>query len=497
MIRKFINFLGIATSVAILASCSGATESLEDNQVETKQETAVEENNNASLLARFVAENEIATRLSEDETLWTTDSKVTDLYPIYIAGVDGVAYYECKVETNGEDAGYVLVSVTKNDILIPETAEEGKTLTEQYAKVLGTENFNVLRYDYFSSSAESSDVSRSGNSGILLATKGFFDGNICVAETSRSSSSDWYYDYKDNFGKKVIENGAVPQYTKEAMDVFYKDVNFTISRGGSKVEVPYIKGGTHYKLNNKFCHGYSTPRWAQYDLDDGYPAGCGSTAWTILYAYWHQFKGKNKLFIDESSDSLDLNYDGIREADIDDFGKEIIRYYPFYTSYAGSQTKSIVGAMDLITNYCDGKQCYDINGNKARMILPYTNPGMNTGIKYAQDKGYSASVSCKTLWADWQGATDNIINEIKNDRPVILYFDGKNFEGKYFKYHYAVITGVKEHYWTNTDVTTQLRLDVNNGWGTDDDNYKKIYAFTHDVNVTATNCFDYYTVNIK
>lgn len=42
MIRKFINFLGIATSVAILASCSGATENLEDNQVETKQETAVE-----------------------------------------------------------------------------------------------------------------------------------------------------------------------------------------------------------------------------------------------------------------------------------------------------------------------------------------------------------------------------------------------------------------------------------------------------------------------
>ena len=42
MIRKFINFLGIATSVAILSSCSGATESLEDNQVETKQETAVE-----------------------------------------------------------------------------------------------------------------------------------------------------------------------------------------------------------------------------------------------------------------------------------------------------------------------------------------------------------------------------------------------------------------------------------------------------------------------
>ena len=480
MIRKFINFLGIATSVAILASCSGATESLEDNQVETKQETAVEENNNASLLARFVAENEIATRLSEDETLWTTDSKVTDLYPIYIAGVDGVAYYECKVETNGEDAGYVLVSVTKNDILISETAEEGKTLTEQYAKVLGTENFNVLRYDYFSSSAESSDVSRSGNSGILLATKGFFDGNICVAETSRSSSSDWYYDYKDNFGKKVIENGAVPQYTKEAMDVFYKDVNFTISRGGSKVEVPYIKGGTHHKLKNKFTNGQYMPNWKQYDMTDGFPAGCGSTAWAMVYAYWHQFKGKSKLF-----DSLNLN------------SKKDIYSQSYCTASGGDDSSIIINTMFDIGVYCNGTTGYDVYGGKYRMILPYTNPGMSTGIKYAQKKGYSASVSCKTLWADWQGATDNIINEIKNDRPVILYFDGKNFEGKYFKYHYAVITGVKEHYWTNTDVTTQLRLDVDNGWGTNKDNYKQIYAFTHDVNVTATNCFDYYTVNIK
>ena len=459
MIRKFINFLGIATSVAILASCSGATESFEDNQVETKQETAVEENNNASLLARFVAENEIATRLSEDETLWTTDSKVTDLYPIYIAGVDGVAYYECKVETNGEDAGYVLVSVTKNDILIPETAEEGKTLTEQYAKVLGTENFNVLRYDYFSSSAESSDVSRSGNSGILLATKGFFDGNICVAETSRSSSSDWYYDYKDNFGKKVIENGAVPQYTKEAMDVFYKDVNFTISRGGSKVEVPYIKGGTHYKLKN------STARWYQIKDYKGISAGCGNTAWTILYGYWHRYKGKNKLFNISNLSS--------------------------YWTKSGSTNSYISSVTWLLYGYTGSERW---GNTTSTCTYPYTNPGMSNGIEYAQDKGYNASVSCKTLWADWQGATNNIINEIRNDRPVILYFDCKSANGEYFKYHYAVITGVKEHYWTNSDLTTQLRLNVNDGWGDGD---RQIYAFTHDVNVKTTNCFDYYTVNIK
>ena len=86
------------------------------------------------------------------------------------------------------------------------------------------------------------------------------------------------------------------------------------------------------------------------------------------------------------------------------------------------------------------------------------------------------------------------INEIRNDRPVILYFDCKSANGEYFKYHYAVITGVKEHYWTNSDLTTQLRLNVNDGWGDGD---RQIYAFTHDVNVKTTNCFDYYTVNIK
>lgn len=72
----------------------------------------------------------------------------------------------------------------------------------------------------------------------------------------------------------------------------------------------------------------------------------------------------------------------------------------------------------------------------------------------------------------------------------------KNFKGEYFKFHYAVVTGVMEHYWTNSDLTTQLRLDVDNGWGTNSDNYKQIYAFTHDWKVKTTNCFDYYMVNI-
>ena len=38
MIRKFVKFLGIATSVTMLASCSGVTENFENNQGDVKQE---------------------------------------------------------------------------------------------------------------------------------------------------------------------------------------------------------------------------------------------------------------------------------------------------------------------------------------------------------------------------------------------------------------------------------------------------------------------------
>ena len=512
MNSRFINLLGVAALTVSLASCSAASEDLSSSSVKTEQKAAVtaetDENNEGKMLARFVAENEIAQRLEEETTLWTADSKVTSLYPVYMAGVDGVAYYECKVETNGKDAGYVLVSVTQNDILIPETAECGKTLSEQYANALGNEDFNILRYDYFTSAAESSTISRSTNAGTLLATKGFFDGDILIEETSRGgSNSDWYYECRKGFEEHVVENGAIPQYSKKDMEVFYKDMNFSVTRGGKKVELPYIKGGTHYELKNTFNHGYSTPRWAQYDLGDGYPAGCGSTAWAILYAYWHQFKGKNKLFIDEEGLSIDLNQKEDVTVTNKKNGEKKTFKDPYCNYYAGSLKKEIIQVMDVISDYCDGKICYDIKGNKARMILPYTNPGMNNGIDYAKKlqlkdskgnlyKPYSGSVKCKTLWADWQGATDNIINEIRNDRPVILYFDGKNFKGEYFKYHYAVVTGVMEHYWTNSDLTTQLRLDVNNGWGMNSDNYKQIYAFTHDWSVRTTNCFDYYMVSI-
>ena len=482
MNSRFINLLGAAALTVSLASCAAASEDLSSSSVKAEQKTVAveaEESNEGKLLARFVAENEIAQRLDEETTLWTTDSKVTNLYPVYIAGVDGVAYYECKVETNNEDAGYVLVSVTQNDILIPETAECGKTLTEQYANALGIGDFNLLRYDYFTSAAESSEVSRSGNGGTLLATKGFFDGGILIEETSRGgSSSDWYYECRKDFEATVIENGAIPQYSKKDMEVFYKDMEISVTRGGGKVQAPYIKGGTHYELKNKFANGKYMPNWKQYKMTDGYPAGCGSTAWTMLYAYWSQFKGKSKLF-----NGLNLNDKKNSNSD---------RYC---TVFGGDDSSIIIDAMFDIGVYCNG--IIGQNGSdKYRMIFPYTNPGMKTGIKYAEKKGYRGNVRCKTLWADWQGATDNIISEIKNNRPVILYFDGKNFKGEYFKFHYAVVTGVMEHYWTNSDLTTQLRLDVDNGWGTNSDNYKQIYAFTHDWKVKTTNCFDYYMVNI-
>lgn len=504
MIRKFINFLGIATSVAILASCSGATESLEDNQVETKQETAVEAKNYDIELARLVAESEIIYASEFECSKWTNDSIVTDIYPVYVPGIDGIAYYECKVETNGDDAGYVLVSNTENDIKIPEARDTGITLTETYQNALGIKDFKMLRFDWFTSAAESVEITRSTETGHLLASIGIYSDELVIEEQSRSENTTLYQEYKNTYIDDIIENGAVPPYTKESMEKYYK--NSGVSRGGKSVKFEPIKKGKLYELKNKFylddtnnknknlkngfkkkVISYSTPRWNQYKID-GYPAGCGTVAWAILYGYWHQFKGKNKIF-----DNLDLNT-GIEVTEINNYGKECEVWRP-YSHRGGAKNDIIMNALEDIADYCGAEKGENCN-SKYRLIWPYLKPGIATGIEYAREKGYKASVNYYTLAFDWQGATDRIISEMKNDRPVILYFDAHNDEYQIGKFHYAVVTGAGERYWDCSGAVTELRMNVNDGWGKDSD--RMIYAFTDEANKKrTTNCFDYWTVNIK
>ena len=133
---------------------------------------------------------------------------------------------------------------------------------------------------------------------------------------------------------------------------------------------------------------YSTPRWKQYEFDD-YPAGCGTVAWAILYGYWHQFKGKNKIF-----DDLDLNIGTYVSEKYED-KTEGVGWRP-YSHNGGVGSNVIMDALEDIADYCGAETGENCDG-KYRLIWPYLKPGIATGIEYAREKGYKASVNYYTL----------------------------------------------------------------------------------------------------
>ncbi len=140
---------------------------------------------------KHIANNEIDEMVSNNVPgNWGVNSIVSELFPIYMDGYSEIAYYECKISTDGEDAGYILINVNKMDIPIVESSQYGKTLTEKYRQHLGYSDFKIFRYDWIRSAAVSNRISRSANScSDILATLGFEDiesntGHMRSASTS-------------------------------------------------------------------------------------------------------------------------------------------------------------------------------------------------------------------------------------------------------------------------------------------------------------------------
>jgi len=53
-------------------------------------------------------------------------------------------------------------------------------------------------------------------------------------------------------------------------------------------------GASDYReIRAELRHG--TPRWYQTITSSGHPVGCGATAWSIVFGYWKEHKGKTKL----------------------------------------------------------------------------------------------------------------------------------------------------------------------------------------------------------
>ncbi len=53
------------------------------------------------------------------------------------------------------------------------------------------------------------------------------------------------------------------------------------------------RAGDYREIKGQLLH--STPRWSQTYTSSGHPVGCGPAAWTIVFGYWKEHKGKTKL----------------------------------------------------------------------------------------------------------------------------------------------------------------------------------------------------------
>jgi hypothetical protein len=380
---------------------------------------------------------------------WKAQSQVVEAYPIYLDGIPGVSYYECKVITGKKDAGYILVNINKNDLLIPESSQEGITLTERYRKMLGREDFAVLRYDWFRSVAVEQQSGPDNSFGEKLADIGF-------DETSTPRNA------VEQFRASVLARGCFPIYQKKDLKTYYNSISVDIAGDhGSGAGMGAGGGGDYRDITAELTNSdwvdregkkFHTPRWNQFKKPNGHVIGCGPTAWAIVYGYWDKSKGKSRLFKDDWSDIQDC--------------------------------------MSECARLTDTRDVYERTKKWA-----YTPPrNMADAIKYAKNKGYGSS-SCKRVQKlNEFNKFDVIYSELNADKPCILMLNQSGFG---FPNHYVVVEKATKRQkkklrgWDDRDVF----FTVNYGWGLDS---KEIWTREYGVNRHKhVSTFDVYLVDVR
>lgn len=425
MIRKFINFLGIATSVAILASCSGATENLEDNQVETTvtNEAVTTENLDLSL-ARLKAENCLLTS-SEFKPEWE-GAKIGECYLWYnpVVGNDTPAYAEFKVTKNGENAGYIMVSLTEMDFEIPEYCTEGKTMYEIMQEKAETTEIKATRYSPFAYMAEDMSISRSSNKKrVFFGTLEYLNN----AESSRSANSD-FEDFLTSYLEGKTELGGIGGSAEELKE-FYANKTQNANNSRGKPKPPYPESKYTY-----IADSHLLPTYNQYEKDGKFNAsGCSPTAAAIVLAYWYRKHGKTKLF-----DSKPCLTNAARDENEE---KVIERLRTLMNTDVNGGTKSY-NCWDGLVKYLGEKVC------PAWVTRWYW-------VDHNSDEGknYWVNTTC-----DWNA----IYDEIKADRPAILHFKNKENDSSG---HSVVIRNVTLYYDEWKGVVDNVECEVNYGWG--------------------------------
>lgn len=391
-------------------------------------------------LGLYIAGRELTQRVESPDSPWNKNSVISGYYPIYTPGIEGVSHYEFKIKTDNKDAGYILVSVTENDIEIPEMSEEGLTTTEIYRNALNTDDFKVVRYNWFESAAESTTR---GFGTKVLATMGFNGMGLTVINQTRGNDGfeEEYKNLKESYAEKLVEKQCLPFYDKKSLEDFYKNIYMgrnSITRGN--VEPPKIISAER-QLHSRFTSDSHLPKWSQPTRPDGHPMGCTNVAWAMVFAYWKEFKGKSNLF-----------------------GGYNLRIGDRWTEqgYSTSSSDPIYKAMCDIASYCLSQGGGVFVGNTY------------LGLKYA---GFSEPSTCYGtgvfVWSSGYTNPNGVWDEISDDRPVMLCI---NSSGQGILNHTVVIDGMIKEYWNNTGAITQVRYHVNFGWG----GYQKWIHFYND-----------------
>ena len=260
------------------------------------------------------------------------------------------------------------------------------------------------------------------------------DGFVDDLGVFRGSNSTWYYDYDHNGTTNYTkgtwgENGDQPLAADFDGDGSSDDVALFRSTDGSWF-VDYNRNATtdvSFGPWGRVGWNWHMPSWTQHVNGSGYPVGCGPTVWSLIYAYWKQWKGKSRLF--DGTDILGLT----RAAD----------------GYSGV-IMQLQWTLSDLTDTVYGTS----GGQKYGMTYPWK---MEDAIEYAHDKGYGSASTVRWRGGEWD-KWDAVRGEIRADRPVILYItlDGVISD------HYVGIEATIRKYRSGTDVIGYLG---NWGWG--------------------------------
>lgn len=396
-------------------------------------ETVENTDESGSLETRAIAEAELSKHKASREAEWNEASFIGGAYPLYLPQIDEPAYYEYKVMTGSKECGYILVSTTDLDVSIPEFTTEGATLTEQYINATGRSDIRIVRYSPFTSVARVKDDAKT----VIAHT--VIDGMILIEEAQQETMTEKYDAYDLEYVTTLQEYGNIPMYEKEGLKEDQKQSN---TRGYFDDISEWYSSGLDYK----FSTGTYVASWGQpiHDKSNRY-IGCGNVAWAMVYSYWHQFRGKSKLF-----NAIDLDINGRAAIAAD-------------SEFRRVSNREILKAMEKIYDYTNSKP--SLVDDSLTATLPWSD--MIKGLQYARSKGYSANGE-KTGYGDWK----RIHKDIKDDKPVILLIntpvkDKSNggFPAWGVANHYVVVTGVKYDVWKWNRAIHDVRLRVNPGSG--------------------------------